>query len=220
MDEHLWTEIDGWLDQSLGLADPALDLALAASEAAGLQPINVAANQGKMLNLLARSAGARRILEIGTLGGYSTIWLARALPEDGGLITLEADPVAARVAQSNLEQAGLGGKVQVRLGPALDTLPHLVDERAFDFVFIDADKPNYPAYLDWAVKLTRLGGLIVADNVVRGGAVIRTDADERAQGTRRFLEQAAADPRLDVTALQTVGAKGHDGFALALKTAD
>lgn len=181
-------------------------------------PINVAPNQGKLLRLLAEIQGARRILEIGTLGGYSTIWLGRALPADGRLVTLEYDPRHAEVARGNLARAGLAELAEVRVGPALESLPKLADENPepFDFVFIDADKVNNAHYLDWAVRLTRPGSVIVLDNVVRGGAVTdATSTDPSVRGTRAALELIASHPRLDGTAVQTVGSKGYDGFALA-----
>ena len=179
----------------------------------------MAPNQGKLLHLYARMAGARAILEIGTLGGYSTIWLARALPPDGRLVTLEADPRHAEVARANLARAGLSGQVEVRLGPALDTLARLRAEGAgpFDFVFIDADKDSYPDYFEWAVELSRPGCVIVADNMVRRGAVADASSDDPlVRGTRRMNELMAADPRVVATEIQTVGSKGYDGFALAL----
>lgn len=223
--EGLWTEVDGYINDRLLGKDAALDGALAASDAAGLPAIATSASQGKMLELLARVHGARRILELGTLGGYSTIRLARALPPDGQLVTLEADRQYAKVALANIAQAGLAELVQLRIGPALDTLPELAAEGTpFDMVFIDADKENYPGYLEWALKLSRPGTLIVADNVVLGGAVTNTDAvgawseGSAVQGIRRFYEMLGAEPRLQATAIQTVGEKGHDGFALALVT--
>lgn len=209
---------DAYLEGLFTSPDPVLDAALAAAKAAGLPEIQVSATQGKMLHLLARLMGARSILEIGTLGGYSAIWLARALPEGGRLVTLEADPKHAAVAASNLAAAGFAAAAEVRTGKALDTLPSL--KGPFDLVFIDADKDGYPDYLAWALKLTRKGGLIVADNVVRGGAV--TDAaspDPRVQGIRRYHARVAAEPRLSATVLQTVGVKGHDGLSFALVVA-
>ena len=203
-------------------ADPALEGALAASDAAGLPPIAVTANQGKLLDLLVRIHGAQEILEIGALGGYSTIWLARALNGDGRLVTLEANPRFAEVAVANVAKAGLADVVEMRIGPALETLPELAREGArFDLIFIDADKRNYPGYFQWALKLSRPGTLIVADNVVRDGRVLDGDnADEDVRGIRRLYELMAAEPRVNshTTAIQTVGAKGHDGFALALVT--
>jgi predicted O-methyltransferase YrrM len=223
MTQEQWTAVDRYLTDLLVPPDPALTAALEASAAAGLPAINVAPNQGKLLFLLARVQGARTILEIGTLGGYSTIWLARALPPGGRLITLEADPKHAEVARGNLARAGLGDVVDVRLGPALETLPRLAAEGRgpFDLIFIDADKPSYPDYLGWALRLSRRGSLIIADNVVRGGGVIDpANADPRVQGARRFNALLAAEPRVSATAIQTVGSKGYDGFALALVTAD
>ena len=222
MTEDRWTAVDRYLTDLLVPSDPALEDALGASEVAGLPQAQVAPNQGKLLHLLARIQGARRILEIGTLGGYSTIWLARALPPDGRLVTLEANPRHAKVARANLERAGLTEVVEVRVGPALETLPRLAAEAGgpFDLVFIDADKPSNPDYLSWALRLTRRGSLIVADNVVRGGAVLGAGGDASVQGVRRFLELVAAEPRLTATAIQTVGSKGYDGFAVALVTAD
>lgn len=199
--------------------DAVLERALERSAAAGLPPIAVSPVQGKLLHLLARVRGARRILEVGTLGGYSTIWLARALPHDGALITLEIDPEHAAVARENLAAAGLGELVAVEVAPALQTLDRLVDSGAqpFDLIFIDADKPNNPNYLRRALDLSRPGTLIVLDNVVRGGAVADSHSrDPNVIGTRKALEMMASDPRLQATALQTVGQKGYDGFALAL----
>jgi predicted O-methyltransferase YrrM len=201
--------------------DEALEAALEGSEAAGLPAIQVAANQGKLLHLLARLQGARSILEVGTLGGYSTIWLARALPPGGRLITLELEPRHAEVARANIARAGLAERVEVRVGPASESLPRLTQEgvEPFDLVFIDADKEGYPDYLGWALRLTRPGSLIVADNVVRGGALIDPDSsDPRVQAVRRFIELVAAEPRLDATVIQTVGSKGYDGLAFALVT--
>jgi predicted O-methyltransferase YrrM len=179
----------------------------------------VAPNQGKLLHLLARIQGAKRVLEIGTLGGYSTIWLARALPSDGRLVTLEAEAKHANVAKANIERAGLSSLVELRLGPALDSLALLHQEGVppFDFIFIDADKQNIPRYLEWSLRLSRPGTVIITDNVVREGAIINPeDPDPRVQGVRRFFEMVAADPRLDATTLQTVGSKGYDGFTLAV----
>jgi predicted O-methyltransferase YrrM len=214
-----WAAVDRYISGLLVSPDSALDAALEASAAAGLPQINVTPSQGKLLHVLARMQGARRILEIGTLGGYSAIWLARALPEGGRLITLEADPRHAEVAGANLARAGLAEIVDVRLGPALDTLPGLVAEGPFDLFFIDADKPNNPAYFSWAVRLSRPGSVIIVDNVVRGGAVADTDNDDpRVQGSRRLFEVIAAEPRVTATTIQTVGAKGYDGLAIALVT--
>jgi predicted O-methyltransferase YrrM len=223
MSEALWDAVDRWIADRLLPPDPALEAAVAASEAAGLPPIAVAPNQGKFLHLLARLMGARRILEIGTLGGYSTIWLARALPPNGCLISLEADARHAEIARASIARAGLAGLVEVRVGRALDLLPQLASAGGgpFDLVFIDADKANNAAYLDWSLRLTRAGSLIVADNVVRDGAVIdpvARSADMR--GIRRMFELMAAEPRLSATAIQTVGSKGYDGLAIALVVAD
>ena len=223
MSNDLWTAVDGYITDMLVPADPALDAALEASAAAGLPAINVAPNQGKLLMLLAQLRGARNVLEIGTLGGYSTIWLGRALPPGGRLVTLEANPEYAAVARANLARAGLSGVAEVRVGPAAETLPRLEAEGRgpFDLVFIDADKPSTPEYFAWALRLARRGTLVVVDNVVRDGAVVDGDSGDAAvQGIRRFLELAAAEPRVSATAIQTVGSKGYDGFALALVTAE
>ncbi|MDT7723913.1 MAG: hypothetical protein QOI21_489 [Actinomycetota bacterium] len=215
MTQELWSQVDAYLGEVFIPADPALDAALKASQAAGLPEIAVAPNQGKLLNLLARLAGARSILEIGTLGGYSTIWLARALPADGRLITLEFDPRHAEVARGNIAAAGLGDVVEVRVGAALDTLPSV--EGPFEMVFIDADKVNIPHYFEWALRLTKPGSLIVIDNVIRKGAVVDpSSTDPAVIGVRALNELIAAEPRVDATSLQTVGAKGHDGLTIAL----
>jgi predicted O-methyltransferase YrrM len=218
--DALWTAIDDYFDNTLVASDPVLDAALEATEAAALPAINVAPNHGKFLMLLARATGARRILEIGTLGGYSTIWLARGLAPDGRLITIEANPDCAEVARANLARAGIEAQVDVRMGRAQDVLPGLAAEAPFDLIFIDADKPGTPGYFQWAVKLARRGSLILVDNVVREGAILEEDGDANVQGMRRFFELAASDPRVTGTALQTVGAKGHDGFAILLVTTD
>jgi predicted O-methyltransferase YrrM len=219
--DALWTEIDGYLADNLVPGDAALEAALAASEQAGLPAINVAANQGKLLMLLARAMGARKILEIGTLGGYSTIWLARGLPPDGRLITLEANEDYAEVARANIARAGLAEMVEIRVGRAQDTLPGLAEQAPFDLIFIDADKPGTPGYFQWAVKLARRGSLIIVDNVVREGAVLEAESgDASVQAMRRFFELAATDPRVSGTAIQTVGAKGHDGLAILLVTSE
>ena len=218
--DALWMAVDEYCNDLLVEDDPALEAALQATEEAGLPPINVAPNQGKLLMLLARAIGARRILEIGTLGGYSTIWLARGLVADGRMITIEWNPACAKVARANLARAGLGRQVDVREGRAEDVLPELAAEGPFDLVFIDADKPNTPVYFQWAVKLARKGSLIVVDNVVREGAILDEDGDADVQGMRRFLALAASDKRVTGTVLQTVGAKGHDGLAVLLVTAD
>ncbi|HEX4181426.1 MAG TPA: O-methyltransferase [Caulobacteraceae bacterium] len=219
MTQTLWTAVDDYISQTVTPSDPALNQALADSKAAGLPPINVAPNQGKLLQLLAMMIGARRILEVGTLGGYSTIWLARALPADGRLISLEFSPEHARVARANLDRAGFSSQVEVRVGAALDSLPGVAADakELFDLVFIDADKRNNPHYFDWALKLTRPGGLIIVDNVVRGGSVLKADSeDPDVQGVRQVFERMAAEPRVSATAIQTVGSKGHDGLAIAL----
>jgi predicted O-methyltransferase YrrM len=214
-----WTAVDRFLVDHCVSSDAALEAALADSAAAGLPPIQVTPNVGKLLHLLARMIGARRILEIGTLGGYSTIWLARALPPEGRLITLEIAPAHARIARANIDRAGVGSQVELRLGPALETLPVLAAEGAgpFDLIFIDADKERTADYFDWGVRLSRVGSVIVVDNVVRKGGVIDPRATEPSlSGVRRFFQQVQQDRRVSVTAVQTVGAKGYDGFALAL----
>lgn len=217
--DALWTAVDEYIVESLVPDDEALNAALAASEKAGLPPINVAPNQGKLLMLLAHAIGARRVLEIGTLGGYSTIWLARGLAPDGRLITLEANEDYAEVARANIARAGLADRVELRIGRAQDTLPGLAEEAPFDLIFIDADKPGTPGYFQWAVKLARRGSLIIVDNVVREGAVLEAESgDASVQAMRRFFELAATDPRVSGTAVQTVGAKGHDGLAILLVT--
>lgn len=217
MTQKTWQAVDNYFNQLLIPSDEALEAALKASDAAGLPAIQVTANQGKFLHLLARLMGARKILEIGTLGGYSTIWLARALPADGRLITLEIDPKHAEVARNNLARASLNAIAEVRVGRAVETLPQLVGEAPFDLIFIDADKPSNPDYFQWALKLSRPGTLIVVDNVVRDGAVVNAHSpDPNVQGVRRLTELIAAEPRVNATALQTVGGKGYDGLLLAL----
>ena len=220
MTEELWTAVDRFISEVVVPPDPALEAALAASEAAGLPPIQVAPNQGKLLALLVQIRQARTVLEIGTLGGYSTIWMARALPAGGRLVTLEADPKHAEVARANLARSGLSDVVEVRLGPALDTLPRLAAEGvAFDLAFIDADKQNNPAYFSWAVELSRPGSVIVVDNVVRDGAVIDAGSTDAAiQATRRLYEVLGAQSGVTATVIQTVGSKGYDGLAIALVT--
>jgi len=211
----LWHDVDRYIDDSLVQPDAALQAALDASDAAGLPRISVSPAHGKLLWMLARLVGARRILEIGTLGGYSTIWLARALPAEGRLISLEALERHAELARANIDRAGLSGVVEVKVGQALDTLPSLGGP--FDLTFIDADKQNNPDYFRWALKLSRPGSLIVVDNVVRDGAVIRAESrDASVQGVRRLYELIEKEPRVSATAIQTVGAKGYDGFAVAL----
>ncbi|MFF5365013.1 O-methyltransferase [Streptomyces scabiei] len=217
-ESRTWDDVDAYFTTHLAPNDEALEAALRDNEAAGLPAIDVAANQGKFLHLLALIQGARRILEIGTLGGYSTIWLARALPADGRLVSLEYSARHAEVACRNIARAGLDGIVEVRVGPALESLPKLTDENPepFDLVFIDADKANNPHYVEWALKLTRAGSVIVVDNVVRGGRVADAGSTEPdVRGTRDAIELIAAHPRLSGTAIQTVGTKGYDGFALA-----
>ena len=218
MGEAVWAEVDEYFSASLGLADAVLEHALATSASAGLPAISVSAPQGQLLQILARQCGARRILEIGTLGGYSGIWLARALGDSGKLVTLELDPHHAKVARENFQHAGLEAKVEVRVGPALDTLAALVAAKAerFDFAFIDADKASSAQYVERAIELCRPGALIVLDNVVRNGAVLLGESkDASVQGVRRAIERLGRDPRVEATAIQTVGNKGYDGFALA-----
>jgi predicted O-methyltransferase YrrM len=219
MPQDRWTAVDRYIADLFVGDDAVLEAALTASDAAGLPAIAVSPNGGKLLMLLARAIGARRILEIGTLGGYSTIWLARALPEGGRLVTLEREERHASVARANIARAGMASRVEVRVGPALDTLPTLTAEAPFDFIFIDADKPNNPGYFEWALKLARPGSIIVADNVVRDGQVIDARSrDAGIAGIRRFNELVAAERRVSATAIQTVGMKGYDGFALILVT--
>ena len=223
MTQDRWTAVDRYVTDLLVPSDAALDAAIEASTVAGLPAISVSPCQGKLLFLLARVMGARRILEIGTLGGYSTIWLARALPPDGRLITLEVNAGHAEVARSNFARAGLADVIELRLGSALDLLPALVAQGVgpFDMIFIDADKPGYPDYLAWAVRLSRRGSLIVADNVVKEGTVLDADSEDPVvQGIRRFNAALAADPRVTATEIQTVGVKGYDGFASVLVTTE
>lgn len=218
-DANRWAEVDRYLVETVVGADDALDHALAANASAGLPPIDVSPTQGKLLNLLARMVGATRVLEIGTLGGYSTIWLARAVGESGRVVTLEYEPRHAAVARDNVNRAGVGGRVDIRVGAALDSLPAVEADgiAPFDLVFIDADKVNNSNYVRWALRLSRPGTVIVVDNVVRGGSVSNPDLDDEAvRASREVLDLLAAEPRLDATALQTVGSKGWDGFALAL----
>jgi len=217
MTQEQWTRVDEYLTNLMLPHDAVLEAALEAGNAAGLPAINVAANQGKFLSLLAQIQGARRILEIGTLAGYSTIWLARALANDGRLVTLELEPKHARVAQANIERAGLAALVEIRVGRALDSLAALVSEGAppFDFVFIDADKQTIPDYFTWSLKLTHPGSVIVVDNVIRKGAVLdASSADANVQGVRRFNELVSKNSSVSATTVQTVGSKGYDGFAL------
>ena len=208
-------DVDAFLDSTLVGEDPALSAALRDSDAAGLPQIAVSFQQGKFLSLLAGAIQARRILEIGTLGGFSTIWLARGAGPQGRVVTLEYEPKHAEVARANLERAGVGDRVEIKVGAALDTLPTVTDG-PFDLVFIDADKDNYVAYLEWAVRLARPGAIIVADNVIRDGRVLTaTSEDAAASAVRETLQLMGADPRLDAAAIQTVGAKHWDGFAFA-----
>ena len=216
--EDQWTAVDRYITDLLVRPDPSLDAALKASASAGLPSINVSPPQGKFLMLLAQILDARNILELGTLGGYSTIWLARGLPKDGRLITLESEPKHAEVARANITRAGFAEVVDLRVGPALETLPQLRSEGRgpFDLIFIDADKAAYPEYFKWALKLSRRGTVIIADNVVRKGAVIDAKSDDPlVQGVRRFNDLVAAEPRVSATAIQSVGSKGYDGFTLA-----
>ncbi len=225
MSQSQWSSVDRYLADLFLPTDPILEGVLASSAAAGLPPINVSPMQGKFLHLLARIHGARNILEIGTLAAYSTIWLARALPDRAGrLITLEADPKHAQIARANIDKAGLNAVVEVRLGKEIDSLPTLLAEQTsgrprFDLIFIDADKTSTADYFTWALKLSRPGTVIIVDNVIRKGAIIEAaSADENVQGIRRFNALLANEPRVTATALQTVGAKGYDGFTLALVT--
>ena len=216
--QKVWTEVDRYFDRLIP-PDPAFDAALAANRKADLPAIDVTPLQGKFLELMVRISGARRVLEMGTLGGYSTLWLARALPQNGQVITLELEPRHAQIARANLQYAGMLNRVDLRVGRAADLLQALVAGHAapFDLIFIDADKASYPEYLDWALKLSRPGTVIVADNVVRDGKVIEPDnPDPNIQGVRRFTDLIAAESRLTSTVLQTVGSKGYDGFALAI----
>jgi predicted O-methyltransferase YrrM len=219
MTQETWDAVDAYLNESLVKPDAVLEATLRDSEAAGLPAISVSAPQGKFLNLLVRIHGARNILEIGTLGGYSAIWLARALPVGGRLITLEVDPKHAQVARANLERAGFANIAQVRVGRAIDSLDELQRESAgpFDFIFIDADKPSNPDYFAWALKLSRRGSVIVVDNVVRGGKVADPAySDAAVEGVRRLNRLMGAEPRVSATVIQTVGSKGYDGLAVAL----
>jgi predicted O-methyltransferase YrrM len=224
MNDHArWTTVDDYLIDRLIPSDPALTEALAASDAAGLPSINVSPAHGKLLEVLARGVQARSILEIGTLGGYSTIWLARALPPGGKLVTLELEARHAEVARANFARAGFSDRIEVRVGPALDSLARLVAEKAgpFDFIFIDADKQTYPEYFAWSMRLARRGTMILADNIVRDGAVAESKTnDERVRGVQRFHEAVGADRRVSATAIQTVGSKGYDGFSLAVVVTD
>jgi predicted O-methyltransferase YrrM len=221
---ELWNAVDSYIEEHLIEQDPLLEAALADSEAAGLPPIAVTPSQGKLLQLLVRMQGARTILELGTLGGYSTIWLARGLAPGGRLVTLELDERYAEVARVNLARAGLSDVVDLRVGPAMESLAqlHAAGEGPFDFVFIDADKGNNPGYLEWSLRLAHPGSVILTDNVVRAGAILDPEGDDPTvgnvgvQGIRRFYDMLAAEPRVSATAIQMVGAKGHDGFVLGI----
>ena len=219
MSSRTWTEVDDYIVSSLFETDPVLDAVIRANRDQGLPAIDVSAAQGKLLSLLVRIRGARTVLEVGTLGGYSTIWMARGLPDDGRIVTLELDPHHAKVARSNFERAGVADKVDLRIGPALQSLSILESEKAgpFDLIFIDADKPNNANYLSLAMKLSRSGTVIICDNVIRDGTVTRQDGrDPYVEGARAAFSFIGGDKRLDGTAIQTVGAKGYDGFAIAV----
>lgn len=219
MIQELWTKVDAYLADQLLPGDAMLEAALSASVAAGLPPINVSPTQGKLLQLLARLCRAERILEVGTLGGYSTIWLARALPSHGFLVTLEIDPHHAAVAQENFHRAGLADRIDLQLGPARESLAKMVAKRAapFDFVFIDADKQSASEYFAAALELMHSGSVIIVDNVIREGAVIDAESsDVNVQGVRRLISEIGQEPRVSATTLQTVGSKGYDGFLMAV----
>lgn len=219
MSKKTWAAVDDYIVDALFEADPVLNAVLAANHDQGLPAIDVSPAQGKLLSLLARMQGAKKILEIGTLGGYSTIWMARALPVGGKIVTLELDPHHAKVARSNFERAGVSERVELRVGPALQSLAALNAENAgpFNVIFIDADKPNNPHYLSWAMRLSRPGTVIICDNVIRDGAVLDEDGqDANVEGARAAFSFIGGDKRLQATAIQTVGAKGHDGFAIAI----
>ena len=221
MPEEIWNKVDDYLDRMIVDQDHALLAALKDSEEADLPPINVSPPQGKMLHILARSLSAKRILEMGTLGAYSTIWLARALPDDGEMLSLEVNQKHAEVSRRNLERANLSKKVKIILGPALDSLSTLYKNgsKPFDFIFIDADKQNYPGYFDWAIKLSHSGSMIVVDNVVRKGSIIETgNTDPNVKGVKEMLSSIRSYKNIIATAIQTVGVKGHDGFALIYVT--
>ena len=223
MSQEQWSAVDRYVTNKLFAPDSALDATLELSTSAGLPAISVSPPQGKLLHLLALSHGARDILEIGTLGGYSTIWLARALPSGGRLVTLEYEPKHAEVARANFVRAGVADRIELRVGAALETLPQLAGEKhgPFDFIFIDADKENYPGYWEWALKLSRAGTLIIADNVVRKGEVVDPNStDPRVRAVQRLHDLIAAEPRVSATTIQTVGSKGYDGFTLAVVVSD
>jgi predicted O-methyltransferase YrrM len=222
MTKETWTAVENYICDKLVSSDSALDAALSSAEAAGLPPINVSPNAGKMLHIFAKTISARNILEIGTLAGYSTIWMARALQPGGRLITLEYDPKHAEIADGNLKRAGLSDRVEIRIGKAIDTLPKLAAERRgpFDLIFIDADKASNPDYFQWALKLSRAGSLIIVDNVVRDGKVADAKAtDPDILGVRRLNDSFSKETRAVTTAIQTVGSKGYDGFSLSLVVA-
>ncbi len=219
MSEKLWSDVDDYIVQRLVPEDAVMDAVLAANSAGGLPAIDVSAAQGRFLELLVSMTGAKKVLEIGTLGGYSTLWMARALPPGGRIVTLEFSPRHAEVAKANFARAGATDKIELRVGAALDSLPGVEEDglAPFDLVFIDADKPNNPGYLDWAVRLSRKGTVIVLDNVIRDGAVIEARSGDRSvEGARQGFDFLGSHPRLRATALQTVGAKGYDGFAIAV----
>lgn len=219
MSQETWSAVDEYIVQALNLAEPLFAEVQQACDEAGLPPIQVSAAQGKFLEILVRMTGARHVLELGTLGGYSAIWMARALPPGGTIVTVELDPKHAAVASSNFERAGVSDRVELRVGTALETLPLISESREgpFDLFFIDADKANIPAYFEWALRMSHAGSVIVVDNVVREGAVVDASSDDPSvKGVRRLNEMLAAEPRVDSTVLQTVGVKGYDGFAIAL----
>jgi len=223
MDQERWSEVDRYIEKKLVGSDPALTSTIAAAVAAQLPAIEVSPNHGKLLSLLAVIHNSRRILELGTLAGYSTIWLARALPADGRLISIESNASHARIAQVNIEKAGVGAKVEIRVGKALELLPELVTQglAPFDFIFIDADKETYPEYFEWAVRISQYGTIIVIDNVVRNGAIREVKPeDKRVKAVKRLFDLVAQDRRVTATAVQTVGSKGYDGFMLARVTED
>lgn len=221
MHEKVWAEVDSYLTKTIPHNDAAQEAAIAANHAAGLPAIDVSAPQGKLLHVLALALGAKRVLEVGTLGGYSTIWLARALPADGRVVTLEFAAKHAEVARKNLDAAGVGAKVEIRVGAAAESLGKMAEEKVapFDLIFIDADKGNNPVYVQWALKLARKGTVIIVDNVIRGGAVLEAKStDANIVGTRKMFELVGKEPRLTATAIQTVGGKGYDGFVIAIVT--
>ena len=219
MSQELWTSVDNYLGEVLVRQDRHLDNAVAASDAAGLPSIQVSPPQGKLLEIMIEMMGARNILEVGTLGGYSTIWMARSLPVDGHVVTIEIDPKHAHVAQENFNRAGLAQKIELRTGNAREILPAMIDEGAgpFDFVFIDADKASNPDYFGWALEMSRPGSVIIVDNVIREGSIVDAESEDASvKGVRRLNELMAGNPRISVTALQTVGIKGYDGFSVAI----